>query len=439
MSFSGKKLQKCDNSGLSYLVDMPRGDVATDAPVVVLLHGRAQNAQLMMRASLPAIRAENPQAIIYAVQAPHDTPLGEENDLTQKIMRRRQHGLDSRTTCHDWFSTSQKAGGYEAYLKYREQFCATVAQVGRFLDRALTRHGVDESALTVIGFSQGGIVGLDAVLARARPATMMGFCSLYLGPVMGLQPQCHPRIFWGQMQGDEVLDSALNNRSLRGLRELDEQGSPVTLYLDPGQKVITRKRLANGGITVEMTLQAQSKMQVERRHIVDDFGRKHRQVSISPTAHYVSEHMLRAALLYQRGLIAPEFGLNPIRRVSPPQTALYRAWTRLAQPAHQVAAPTTAWHKLHNLVARADFGMTLLHVGLHYAHPKTILGRMRSAVQSCRKVVQLHIGVPLDRLFNGLSLPVVELDLQALSSQQAKNQAVSAPAVTPVAAKGLDF
>lgn len=431
MSFSGKKLQKCDNSGLSYLVDMPRGDVSAGAPVVVLLHGRAQNAQLMLRASLPAIRAENPQAIVYALQAPHDTPMGEEDDLTQKIMRRRQHGLHSRTTCHDWFSTSQKAGGYEAYLNYREQFCTTVAQVGRFLDHALTRHGVDESALTVIGFSQGGIVGLDAVLARSRPATMMGFCSLYLGPVMGLHPKCNPRIFWGQMQGDEVLDSALNNRSLRGLRELDEQGSPVTLYLDPGQKAITRKRLANGGITVEMTLQAQSKMQVERRHIVDDFGRKHRQVRIAPTAHYVSDSMLRAALLYQRGVVAPEFGLNPIRRVSPPQTALYRAWTKLAQPAHQVAAPSTAWCKLHNLVARADFGMTLLQVGLHYAHPKTILGRMRLAVQSCRKAVQLHIGVPVNRLFNGLSLPVIDLDPHPLSQQQVPNP--------PVVVKSLDF
>jgi phospholipase/carboxylesterase len=51
-----------------------------------------------------------------------------------------------------------------------------------FLDAELKRHGIDESALALVGFSQGTMMALHAGLRRARPpAAIVGYSGMLVG------------------------------------------------------------------------------------------------------------------------------------------------------------------------------------------------------------------------------------------------------------------
>lgn len=77
----------------------------------------------------------------------------------------------------------QAPGGYQWFPisnmdpHLMEQGARRAAQsVDRFLDRELEKHGLDDSRLALVGFSQGTMMALHVGLRRARaPAAILGF------------------------------------------------------------------------------------------------------------------------------------------------------------------------------------------------------------------------------------------------------------------------
>lgn len=56
------------------------------------------------------------------------------------------------------------------------------ASVDRFIDRELEKYGLDESALALVGFSQGTMMSLFVGLRRQRPlAAIVGFSGVLVG------------------------------------------------------------------------------------------------------------------------------------------------------------------------------------------------------------------------------------------------------------------
>jgi len=127
----------------------PAGGRKPDA-LVVLLHGYGSNgADLISLApywakALPGAQFVSPNAIEPVPQAPGG---------------------------YQWFPISQLDP------RLMESGVRSAAQsVDRFLDRELERHGLDDSRLALVGFSQGTMMALHVGLRRkVKPAAILGF------------------------------------------------------------------------------------------------------------------------------------------------------------------------------------------------------------------------------------------------------------------------
>lgn len=84
---------------------------------------------------------------------------------------------------------AQVPGGYQWFPisnldpHLMEQGAKNAAQsVDRFIDRELEKHGLDETRLALIGFSQGTMMALHTGLRRAKPvAGILGFSGVLVG------------------------------------------------------------------------------------------------------------------------------------------------------------------------------------------------------------------------------------------------------------------
>ncbi len=81
-----------------------------------------------------------------------------------------------------------------------------------FIDAELARHGLDESALALVGFSQGCMMALHVALRRSRaPAAVVGYSGLLVlesgqGPEsLARQAQSRPPILLIHGDQDEVI------------------------------------------------------------------------------------------------------------------------------------------------------------------------------------------------------------------------------------------
>jgi phospholipase/carboxylesterase len=124
--------------------------------LVVLLHGYGSNgADLISLApyfakALPGAHFVAPNAIEPAPQAPGG---------------------------YQWFGIAQlDPRVMEAGVR------AAAPSVERFIDRELERHGLDESRLALVGFSQGTMMALHVGLRRAKPlAAILGYSGVLVG------------------------------------------------------------------------------------------------------------------------------------------------------------------------------------------------------------------------------------------------------------------
>ena len=84
---------------------------------------------------------------------------------------------------------------------------AAAPSVDRFLDRELERHGLDDSRLALIGFSQGTMMALHVGLRRARPAAaILGFSGVLAGGAsLQREVRAAPPILLAHGDRDDVI------------------------------------------------------------------------------------------------------------------------------------------------------------------------------------------------------------------------------------------
>jgi phospholipase/carboxylesterase len=144
---------------MTVFIDGPRMPPARGGKadsLVILLHGYGSNgADLISLApywakALPGTAFVSPNAIEPVPQAPGGYQWFPITDLDPRLM---EHGVRQ-----------------------------AAQSVDRFIDRELEKHGLDESRLALVGFSQGTMMSLHVGLRRARPlAAILGYSGVLVG------------------------------------------------------------------------------------------------------------------------------------------------------------------------------------------------------------------------------------------------------------------
>lgn len=164
-------------------IDGPRLPPASGKPeqLVVLLHGYGADGQDLIGLA-PYLARVLPQAYFVAPNAPE--PCG------------------MAPTGYQWFDINRFDPGE------RERGAEKAAPiVNAFLDREMTRHGLDESRLCLIGFSQGTMMSLHVGLRRERPlAGILGFSGMLVAPErLSQEIRSRPPVLLIHGDQDEVL------------------------------------------------------------------------------------------------------------------------------------------------------------------------------------------------------------------------------------------
>ncbi len=117
------------------------GTVESNAPAVVLIHGRGTNER-----DLLPIGARLPEELhVLSVRAPD--PMGAPNSYT-------------------WYELDLSAGGIHASQPHDEQFRRSLDRLHEFVAAAVERYDLDPDRVGLLGFSQGAITSLSALLER---------------------------------------------------------------------------------------------------------------------------------------------------------------------------------------------------------------------------------------------------------------------------------
>ena len=117
------------------------GTVESDAPAVVLLHGRGTNER-----DLLPIGARLPDDLhVLSVRAPEP-----------------MDGPDS----HTWYELDLSAGGLHASQPDAEGFRRSLDLLHEFVERAVDRYDLEPDRVGLLGFSQGAITSMAALLER---------------------------------------------------------------------------------------------------------------------------------------------------------------------------------------------------------------------------------------------------------------------------------
>lgn len=114
--------------------------------------------------------------------------------------------------------------------EYRRGVEGAAPALDRFLDAELARYRLDESALALVGFSQGTMMSLHVAYRRSRPlAAVVGFSGLLADPAgENLKPA--PTLLVHGTH-DEVLPAAFTMQAAQGL---GGAGVPVEWHFRPG-------------------------------------------------------------------------------------------------------------------------------------------------------------------------------------------------------------
>lgn len=117
------------------------GTVDSNAPAVVLIHGRGTNER-----DLLSIGAQLPEEIhVLSVRAPQS--MGGPNSYT-------------------WYDLDLSEGGLHASQPDPEGFRRSLDLVHEFVEAATERYDLDPDRIGLLGFSQGSITSLSALLER---------------------------------------------------------------------------------------------------------------------------------------------------------------------------------------------------------------------------------------------------------------------------------
>jgi phospholipase/carboxylesterase len=193
---------------MAALIDGPRLGPATNAKqLVVFLHGYGSDGKDLIaigkqwQALLPDAAFVSPNAPEPCAQAP---------------MGRQWFPLTMRDPGERWVGVNKAAPALDA-----------------FLDAELAKHGLDDSKLALVGFSQGTMMALHVGLRRRRaPAGVVGFSGILVGPehLTPLEGQAPPVLLVHGSEDDLIPADAL----FISAEALADAGVPAQWHLSVG-------------------------------------------------------------------------------------------------------------------------------------------------------------------------------------------------------------
>jgi phospholipase/carboxylesterase len=92
-----------------------------------------------------------------------------------------------------------------------------------FIDEQLAQHGLDESRLALVGFSQGTIMSLHVGLRRAKaPAAIIGYSGAMAGPErLKAEIKVRPPVLMVHGDADEMLPVSRMHEAVRALADAE--------------------------------------------------------------------------------------------------------------------------------------------------------------------------------------------------------------------------
>jgi len=149
---------------------------------------------------------------------------------------------DENPAGRQWFGLGARAP--EALLRGAEN---AARGIDRFLDDELARHGLDESRLALVGFSQGAMMALHVALRRPRAmAAVVGYSGALIGAeALAEAIRARPFVFLAHGDADPVVPPGALPAAVAALAALEV---PVRWYLARGVgHGIDEGALARGG------------------------------------------------------------------------------------------------------------------------------------------------------------------------------------------------
>ena len=177
------------------------GTVESNAPAVVLVHGRGTNER-----DLLPIGARLPEELhVLSVRAPD--PMGAPNSYT-------------------WYELDLSAGGLHASQPHDEQFRRSLDRLHEFVADAVERYDLDPDRVGLLGFSQGAITSLSALLERPDTYRWVVALNGYLAATHESQADAASGkpVFVGYGSRDRVIPP---QRAERAVELLTEAGADV--------------------------------------------------------------------------------------------------------------------------------------------------------------------------------------------------------------------
>jgi phospholipase/carboxylesterase len=185
------------------------GPSAGGAPrqIVVLLHGVGADGQDLIGLA-PMLAERLPHALFVAPDGPQP--------------------CDMAPYGRQWFSLQdRRPAALLAGVK------RAAPQLDAFLDELLARHGLDESRLALLGFSQGTMTALHVAPRRRRPvAAVLGFSGALLGAeALPQEVRSRPPVMLIHGDADDVVPVDAMFMAVEGLQAAE---IPVQWILRPG-------------------------------------------------------------------------------------------------------------------------------------------------------------------------------------------------------------
>lgn len=318
--------------------------------IVILLHGLSQNGACIMTKAREPVRELLPGAAIISIDGVYGA------DPDQHLRARKGRVRDKSFS---WFELP--GGRFHAKEELRRQIRPSVDRVHSVIDEALERYGLDESSLHIIGFSQGGAIGIQAAIERNKPcAGVANLCGPFFDPdIFDMhEPRSRPPIFYGFDLGDEVTPAGLAYHAMTAMKRLQ---LPVTMHIIPAGPAEDVLHYDHRGrpYMAPKPQPGTPEILIKRTEYRDEEGKLRLKCTVEKSGHWVSPGM-RDALLYtykhlkdDPNPVMPEMRLTQLSQETTPRITANRLalwWalnpTVLTSRHPAELRPMNAWNRL---------------------------------------------------------------------------------------------
>lgn len=187
-------------------ISIPPADETENPPAIVLVHGRGSHEQ-----DLPPLVEDFPDEFhILSVRAP--TPLG---------------------PGYTWYELDLAAGGLHKSQPDPDGFDRSLSLLTDFVEKAIPAYGLDAERIGLIGFSQGAIMGLGAIVEYPSVFRWVAALHGYLPSryeATALAAAAGTPVFIGAGETDQIIPV---ERAEKAVERLRDAGVDVTFQTYP--------------------------------------------------------------------------------------------------------------------------------------------------------------------------------------------------------------